>query len=80
MVLAGNALMLFLLIRCGLVALVLACFIVDLFPNLLITFHASAWYSGYGYAALAILTAIVLCASRTSLGGHPLLASSHLDD
>ena len=45
-----------------------------------ITFDASAWYSGYGYAALAIFAAIVLYAFYTSLGGRPLLASSRLDD
>jgi hypothetical protein len=45
-----------------------------------ITLDASAWYSGYGYLALSIWAAIVLYAFRTSLGGRPLLASSHLDD
>jgi hypothetical protein len=40
----------------------------------------SAWYSSYGFAALAIFAAIVLYAFRTSLGGRPLLAPSRLDD
>ena len=44
------------------------------------TLDASAWYAGYGLAALAIFAAIVLYAFRTSLGGRPLLASSRLDD
>jgi len=44
------------------------------------TLDTSAWYAGYGYTALAIFAAIVLFAFRFSLGGRPLLASSHLDD
>jgi hypothetical protein len=45
-----------------------------------ITLDASAWYAPYGYAALAIIAAIVLYAFRTSLGGRPLLAPSPIDD
>jgi hypothetical protein len=32
------------------------------------------------YVSLAILAAIVLWAFRTSLGGRPLIAASHLDE
>lgn len=74
------ALMLLLLMRFGLVALTLAFFVNMMLNTNPITFDASAWYSGYGFAALAVLAAIVLYAFRTSLGGRPLLASSHLDD
>jgi hypothetical protein len=45
-----------------------------------ITFDASAWYSGTGYAALAILAALVLFAFRYSLAGRPLIAAPQLDD
>jgi hypothetical protein len=41
---------------------------------------ASSWYAGFGYAALAILAAIVLYSFRTSLGGRPLISAPHLDD
>jgi len=40
----------------------------------------SAWYSGYGYAALAIIAVIVLYAFRTAIGRQPLLAASRFDD
>jgi hypothetical protein len=45
-----------------------------------ITLDVSAWYSGTGYAALAVFAAIVLYSFRTSLGGRSLLSASHLDD
>jgi hypothetical protein len=70
----------FMLMRFGLVAVVLFLFSGHLFYRFPIGFETSAWYSGYGYAALAIFAAIVLYAFRTSLGGRSLLASSHLDD
>lgn len=44
------------------------------------TFDASAWYSGYGYAALAIFAAIVLYAFRASLGGRPIFGTPRLDE
>lgn len=45
-----------------------------------LTLDVSAWYAGYGYAALAVFAAIVLHAFRTSFGGRPLFTPSHLDD
>ena len=45
-----------------------------------IGFQASAWYAGYGYAALAILAALVLYAFYTSLGGRPIFGTPRLDD
>ncbi len=44
------------------------------------TLDASAWYAGYGYAALAIFAAIVLYAFRTSLGGRPIFGTPRLDE
>ena len=66
--------------RFGLLAFSFCMFTFMIFRTFPIPLDASAWYAGYGYAALAILAAIVLYAFRTSLGGRPLLASSHLDD
>lgn len=40
----------------------------------------SAWYSGYGYAALAILAVVVLYTFHTAIGRGPLLAASRFDD
>jgi hypothetical protein len=45
-----------------------------------ITFNASAWHSDYGFAALAILAAIVLYAFYYSLGGRPVFGTPRLDD
>jgi hypothetical protein len=45
-----------------------------------ITLATSAWYSGVGYGALAMLAIVVLYAFGNSLGGRPLLASHQLDD
>jgi hypothetical protein len=61
--------MFFSLMRFGIVTVAFFCFFGRLFLDFPVTFDTSAWYSGYGYAALAILAAIVLCAFRTSLGG-----------
>ncbi len=74
------SLSLFVLMRFGLVVLIFFTFLYDFFSIVPTTLDASAWYSGYGFAALAILAVIVLYAFRTSLGGRPLLASSHFDD
>jgi serine/threonine protein kinase len=71
---------LFALTRFGLVALVLVTFSYQTFARLSIGLDASAWYAGYGFAALAIFAAIVLYAFRYSLGGRPLLAPSSFDD
>lgn len=68
------------LMRFGLLAEV-AGFLVFLsfiaFPT---TLDASAWYSKYGFVSVAMIAVIVLYAFRISLGGHPLLAPSRLDD
>ena len=47
--------------------------------NFPLTLDASAWYSGYGFAALLIFAAVVLYAFRNSLGGRPLLGAPPLD-
>ena len=75
-----NALMIFVLTRFGLVAVGLVSVIANIWLQFPTTLDASAWYSGYGFATLAIFAAIVLYAFRFSLGGRPLLAPSHLDD
>ena len=44
------------------------------------TLDTSAWYSPYGFLALAIFVAMVLYAFHTSLGGRPVFGTSRLDD
>jgi hypothetical protein len=70
----------FILIRFGLLAEVSAGFVVALLNVYPVTLNASAWYSGYGYAAIAIFAVIVLYSFRFSLSGRPLLAPSRLDE
>jgi predicted Ser/Thr protein kinase len=74
------ALYLFLLMRFGLVAGAFSYFVNRIFSEFPATLDTSAWYFGYGFAAVAIFAVIVLYAFRFSLGGRPLLAPSHLDD
>jgi serine/threonine-protein kinase len=75
-----SALGIFVLLRFGLVAFVFVTLTSYLFSVFPITLDVSAWYSGYGFAALAIYAALVLYAFRTSLGGRPLLSAPQLDD
>jgi serine/threonine-protein kinase len=70
----------FVLMRFGLVAGMLFQFLGHVMYRFPIGFETSAWYSGTGYAALAILAVVVLYAFRTSLGGRPLITAPHLDD
>jgi len=70
----------FILMRFGLLAEVIAGIMVGLFSTFATTLDDSAWYAGTGYAALAVLAAIVIYAFRTSPGGRPILTPSHLDD
>jgi hypothetical protein len=77
---AINALFAVILMRFGLIALSVGIAIMALFERFPLTLDASAWYSEYSYAILAVLAAIVLVAFRKSLGGRPMLAATHLDD
>jgi hypothetical protein len=75
-----TALVLFLLLRFGLLFTAAFIFAYASIESIPMTLQPSAWYSGYSYLALTIYAAIVLYAFRASLGGRPLLATSHLDD
>jgi hypothetical protein len=75
-----SALYLFVLMRFGLVANVFLFLWYSLLLVTPISFGSSTWYSGYGYATLAICAAIVLYAFRTSLGDRPLFGTAQLDD
>jgi serine/threonine protein kinase len=70
----------FVLMRFGFIAMAFTWATYYVFSAFPIALSASAWYSGYGYAAIIILAVVVLYAFRTSLGGRPLLAASHIDD
>jgi len=66
--------------RFGLLAFSFCMYTFIIFRTFSITLDSSAWYAGYGYAALAILAAIVLYAFRTSLGGQPMFGRASLED
>jgi len=74
-----SALILLVLVRFGLLATAFYAFAGFLLSNFPLTLDASAWYSGYGFAALLIFAAVVLYAFRNSLGGRPLLGAPPLD-
>jgi hypothetical protein len=74
------ALFFYVLMRFGLVAVVISFAYYALLDALPTTLDASAWYSPYGFAALAIFAALVLYAFRFSFGSRPILAPSRLDD
>ena len=75
-----NAICVFVVMRFGLIAFAVALVVWLFGTSFPLTLDASAWYSGYGYAMLAMFAAIVLYAFRKSLGRQSLLAPSHLDD
>ncbi len=75
-----SALVYFLMLRFGLLAATVSSVPYGLILASPMTLQASAWYSGYGYLALAIFAAIVLYAFRYSLGGRSMLAASRLDE
>jgi hypothetical protein len=74
------ALWLFMMMRFGILSGALGIFGAALSGEVPIHHRASSWLSVYDYLALAIFAVIVLYAFRTSLGGRPLIAASHLDD
>jgi hypothetical protein len=75
-----SLLLYFVLKRSGLVAFMATLFIMGVFTTFPMTFQTSAWYAGYGYAALAVVGAVALYGFKTSLGGRPLVSGALLDD
>ena len=70
----------FVLKRFGLVAFMVTLAVQAIFAAFPMTFQTSAWYAGYGYAALALVGATALYGFRTSLGGRPLVGGGGMDD
>jgi eukaryotic-like serine/threonine-protein kinase len=70
----------FILTRLGLVAAIVNFFCVNLLTDFPITTEASAWYAGFGFAALLVFAAIALYGFFTSLGGRPAFGSLKLED
>jgi len=74
---AVGAIILFVQMRFGLIALAAVAVVSGMFSAIPITFDS--WYSGYGYATLLTIAALALYGFRISLGGRPLLNFSAID-
>jgi|RhiMethySRZTD1v2_1073278.scaffolds.fasta_scaffold977132_1 hypothetical protein len=70
------ALLYLVLFRGGLVAVVVMNLVNGMFFWYPITFSTSAWYSGIGFAVLAVVAALTLYGFRTSLGSRTLFEPS----
>ena len=68
-----SLLTLLVLMRVGLVAVMVSLFVYRVFLVFPITFDTSAWYAGYGYAALLVVVSLALFGFRTALGDRPLM-------
>ena len=74
--LAGNIVLLSVLIRFGFLALAVLAFVSGALTSFPLTFEASSWYAGFGYATLGIVAALALFGFKTSLGGRRLFEFS----
>ncbi len=63
------------LLRCGLLALVVAIFVTDLVAELVFTTNFSAWYGNGSLLLILLVTALAIFAFRKSLGGHRISAA-----
>jgi serine/threonine-protein kinase len=77
---AFGVLLMFMLIRFGLLAAMVGFSLENLLLRQPMTLHASAWYSTAGYATLALFAALAIYGFRTSLGDRPLFDSLGGDD
>jgi hypothetical protein len=65
----------FMLLRCDLMALVAAIFITDLVPRLAFTTHFSAWYGSGSSVLVVLVSALAIFAFRKALGGQGIGAA-----
>jgi hypothetical protein len=63
----------YMLLRCGVLSLVVTIFIVDLVPELAFTTNFSAWYGTGSLVIVLVVVAISALAFRNALGGQRLL-------
>ena len=73
---AGNILLVSVLIRFGFLAVAVVGYVLTVVNAFPLTFAASAWYAGFGYAAFAIVTALALFGFRTAVGGRPIFETA----
>jgi serine/threonine-protein kinase len=72
--------LMFMLVRFGLLATMVAFWTEVLLLNQPLTLHASAWYSSAGYASLVLFAVVGIYGFRTALGGRPLFDTLGGDD
>jgi serine/threonine-protein kinase len=73
---AISAILIFILLRLGLVATLAAMFYIDSFDALTVGVDWKTWFAPYGMATLVLLIGIALFAFNRSLGSRELLGSS----
>jgi serine/threonine-protein kinase len=69
------AVIVFMLLRCGLLALVVTIFITDLLAELVFTTNFSAWYGAGSLFLIIVVSGLAIFAFRKSLGGHRISAA-----
>ena len=69
--LAGSIFMLSVLIRFGFLALAVLGYVGALVTSFPLTFSASSWYAGYGYAALGVVAALLVFGFKMSVPARP---------
>ena len=72
-----NLLLLTVLMRCGLLAFVVAGFALQSSIDFPLIADTSRWWTGYGYAAFAIILGIALSGFKTALAGGPVFEVAH---
>jgi hypothetical protein len=75
-----SALMIYVLIRFGLVALCTMLFVSIMLVHTPVSFDFSTWYAKHGLLTLALLVALVVYGFRISLGGRPALGRDLYQD
>ena len=63
------------LLRCGLLALVVAIFVTDLVAEMVFTTNFSAWYGNGSLLLILLVSGLAIFAFRKSLGGHRISAA-----
>jgi len=63
------------LLRCGLLALVVAIFVTDLGAEMVFTTNFSAWYGNGSLLLILLVSGLAIFAFRKSLGGHRISAA-----
>jgi hypothetical protein len=73
-------LMVFLLIRFGLLAIVAQGFVNGLLSEWPLTMQGSAWYAGIGLTGILLLAALAFYGFYTSLGGRPVFGAAAFEE